>query len=493
MITAQIDKFTVRPWVALFRISVILGLLSPPDGVTAAAAAAPPPVKDSANKLLVILVDGFRWNYFDKFGPNELPGFERIRQSGVAADAFIPVFPSLSFVNYYSIMTGLYAETHGIVDNYMWDERHNEEFLIGDNPEQYHSFWWDDGEPLWITAVRQGKRAYYWYWNGCEVQIRGYRPTFCSPYQSTPNPSFELFASGLQQAVEVLRNGSADLAGVYLERVDFNGHKYGPESDEIKTTIRAVDAELVRLLDLIGTDNSDINLVVLSDHGMAGHVGGPTDGVTGLINVLDYVNKTDWAHAYGSTQGPILQIWPQDNNTDWMYERLRTAHSHLTVYKKQDIPEIYHLKKHYRVPPLLLVADEGYAIVRNASTRSLGQIGFHGYDNRLTNMHGIFMATGPDFKQNATFKIGRLPNVNVYALMCHVMKLVPSPNNGTWSNVCDALKDDEACKRGPYDGQVHNSASRGPAAAVVEDSILPTKSLAVVVCIVIWSADWRLQ
>jgi ectonucleotide pyrophosphatase/phosphodiesterase family protein 6 len=445
MTAAQITKFVRRPLAALLSIAAMFSPLLY-GGATAAPA---PPGGDKANKLLIVLIDGFRWNYFDKFGPNELPGFERIRKSGVSAEAFIPSFPSLSFVNYYSIMTGLYAETHGIVDNYMWDEQHKEEFLIGDNLDQYHSFWWNDGEPLWITAVRQGKRAYYWYWNGCEVEIRGYRPTFCSPYQSTPDPSFELFASGLQQAVEVLRNGSADHAGVYLERVDFVGHKYGPESEEIKATIRAVDAELVRLLDLLETDN-DINLVVLSDHGMAGRVGGAGDPVSGMINVLDYVSASDWAHAYGSKQGPILQIWPLGNNTEWMYETLRTAHSNLTVYKKQDIPEIYHLKKHYRVPPLLLVADEGYAIVRNASTRSLGQIGFHGYVNSLTNMHGIFMATGPDFKRNATFNIGRLPNVNVYGLFCDVMKLVPSPHNGTWSNVCDGLANEGACSRGPY-------------------------------------------
>ena len=45
-----------------------------------------------------------------------------------------------------------------------------------------------------------------------------------------------------------------------------------------------------------------------------------------------------------------------------MYNRLRSAHPNMTVYKKNDIPDRYHFKKHYRVPPLYMLADEGYGI-----------------------------------------------------------------------------------------------------------------------------------
>lgn len=408
----------------------------------------------SPNKLLLILVDGFRWDYFDKLSEDELPGFTRLRQNGVSAEAFMPVFPSLSFANYYSIMTGLYPESHGMIDNYMYDIKHDAEFLIGDNEDQYHSYWWDDGEPLWISAVKQGKRSYFWFWNGCEVKIRGHRPTLCSPYQLTPNPDIGNFSLALQQAVAVLRNDSADLAGVYVELVDVRGHKFGPDSDEVKEVVKQVDGELVRVLDALN-ETTNINLMVFSDHGMAERVGGAADDTSGLVNVLDYINSSDWKHAAGSEYATVLQIWPKSDNEDWIYQRLRSAHHNLTVYKKQDIPERYHYKNHYRVAPLLLEADEGYVIVRNALTRALRYVGYHGYDNmRYPNMYGIYFASGPDFKRNAKFGVGRLPNVNVYQLMCHVMQLVPAPHNGTWSKVCDALSDNDACVDGPYSGSV---------------------------------------
>lgn len=213
------------------------------------------------NKLLLILLDGARWDYIDKLPSSELPGFSRLRENGAYADALVPVFPTLSFVNYYSIMTGLYAESHGMVDNYMYDVRHDTEFLIGENPDQYYSYWWDDGEPLWITATKQGKRSYFWYWSGCEVNIRGHRPTFCSPYQSTPNPSAPDVIHALNQAVAVLRNDSADIAGVYVELVDSHGHNYGPDSKEIIEAMKLVDGELVRLLDTLN-ETSDINLMI---------------------------------------------------------------------------------------------------------------------------------------------------------------------------------------------------------------------------------------
>lgn len=192
---------------------------------------------------------------------------------------------------------------------------------------------------------------------------------------------------------------------------------------------------------------------------MSARLGDATDATMGLINVLDYVNSSDWAHAAGSASAPGLQIWPKSDNEDWLYERLRSAHPNLTVYKKQDIPERYHLKNHYRTPPLLLIADEGYVIVRNKSTRKLPYIGYHGYDTRYPNMHGIYFAFGPDFKRNTKFAVSRLPNVNVYQLMCHVTQLVPLAHNGTWSSVCNALLDDDACVNGPY-GEVVSMATR---------------------------------
>jgi len=401
-----------------------------------------------------VLVDGFRWNYFDQFGSNELTGFSRLRSEGAIAERLLPEFPSLSYVNYYSLMTGLHPESHGMVDNYMYDERYNTSFLIGGNLDQYHSYWWNEGEPLWITAKRQGKRSYFWYWCGCEVEIRGHRPDFCQEYLSSPNPTFDNFTDALNNAVEVLRNGSADIAGVYFEQIDVWGHYTGPESAELRDKVARVDREFARIQTVLessrmegsssGSMFDQVNLVIFSDHGMVERVGGRSDNKTAVIHLMDHINQTDYLRVMGSAAGPILQIWPHTGQADWLYQKLVNANSHMKVYKKEDIPEKYHLKNHYRVPPIYLVADPGYVFLYNAESSSLPVIGYHGYDSGLHDMHGIFMARGPDFKKGG--RVEALPNIDIYEMLCNVLDIQPSVNNGTVSHTCDLVSNPAICR-----------------------------------------------
>jgi ectonucleotide pyrophosphatase/phosphodiesterase family protein 6 len=353
-------------------------------------------------------------------------------KGGVKARFLQPVFPSYSFVNFYSLMTGTYAGVNGMVHNYMWDEKHESEFLVGDNrPEQDQPFWWDDGEPLWITAKKQNKRSYIWYWNGCEVEIRGLRPDFCAAYQDTMNPDKETFEKALGDAVTLLKNDTTDLAAVYWERVDWWGHDEGPFGSNVTARVREMDQMLNDLMDSL-QDTDDINMVMFSDHGMAERV---KDNP--FINVLDYITNDDIHKAYGSKSGPVLQIWPVEGKVDQMYNALKDV-QHMTTYKKADIPDKYHLKEHYRVPPLLLVADEGYGILRPNLTEHKYH-GWHGYDNELESMRGIFFAYGPDFKSEK--EIPGFLNIEVYNVMCKVMGITPHPNNGSLANVCDMLEE----------------------------------------------------
>lgn len=406
----------------------------------------------TGRKLFMILLDGFKWDYLSKFQPGELKGFEKLKEKGAYAERFIPEFPSLSFVNYYSIATGLHPESHGIIDNFMYDTKYKTEFLIGENTDQYHPYWWDDGEPVWITAKKQGLRSYFWYWCGCEVEIRGYRPDYCIEYLTSPNPSFENFTKALTEAVEILRNESSDIVGVYLEQVDHWGHVSGPNSEDVKAKIRLVDAQLLRIQNLMETtpfasktsgnmfDNTD--LVVFADHGMVERVGGTADNATAAINIYSYINRSDVFKVMGSKNGPIVQIWPVDGKEEEIYNKLKSSGAKMTVYKKADIPDKYHLKGHYRVAPIYLVANVGYAI-RFDNFTTLSSVGFHGYDNAVHDLHGIFMARGPDFKMGG--KVTTLPNIDIYEMLCNILGITPSPNNGTVSNTCGLLADKEWC------------------------------------------------
>jgi len=405
------------------------------------------------NKVLIVTVDGFRWDYFSQFNVGELSGFDRLRSEGASAKRLLPEFPTLSFVNYYSLITGLHPESHGMIDNYMWDENHDEVFLLGENQDQYHPFWWNDGEPLWITAKKQGKRSYFWYWCGCEIEIRGYRPDFCQEYLSSPNPSLTNFTDALNAAVEVLRNGSADLAGVYLEQIDDTGHGFGPDSNEIRDKILRIDAELNRVQDLLentrfegqitGSMFDSVNMVVFSDHGMVERVGGASDNSAAVIHLLDIVDTTDYVRVMGSKAGPILSIWPNPGQEDWLYERLKSANRKMSVYKKADIPDKYFLKNHYRVPPIYLVADKGYVFLTNPAVRTLNNVGYHGYDNAIEDTHAIFFARGPEFKKGAV--VETLPNIDIYGLLSNVLGIEAAPNNGTLEHTCGLVSDVETC------------------------------------------------
>ena len=106
-------------------------------------------------------------------------------------------------------------------------------------------------------------------------------------------------------------------SGVYFERVDSSGHEYGPNSDQVKDIIKQVDAELVVLLDMLD-EASNINVMVFSDHGMIERRGALADASLGLINVLDYINSSDWQHVAGSQAAPVLQIWPKPDKEEWV-------------------------------------------------------------------------------------------------------------------------------------------------------------------------------
>jgi len=187
----------------------------------------------------------------------------------------------------------------------------------------------------------------------------------------------------------------------------------------------------------------NVDLLIFSDHGMVERVGGPSDNKTAVIHLLDYVNVTDYERAMGSTAGPILNLWPLPGREDWLYNRLKNANSHMTVYKKDDIPDHYFFKHNRRVPPIYLVADKGYVFLRDPAVRTLKNVGYHGYDNSLTDVHGIFFARGPDFKKGS--RVPTLPNIDLYGLMCNLIDINPGPNNGTLSHTCDLVADKSLC------------------------------------------------
>ena len=378
--------------------------------------------------VILISLDGFRWDYLDIA---ETPNLDRLAAAGVRAEALVPIFPTKTFPNHYSIATGLYADHHGIVGNAMYDPELDASFSMRDRAAVSDSRWWG-GEPIWVTAEAQGQVAAAYFWVGTDVEIAGRRPTHWKPYDGrTPN------AARVRQVLEWIDlpdSKRPTLFTLYFSIVDGAGHRYGPASAQVKEAIARVDAAIGLLLD--GLEDRGIwdrlNIVVTSDHGMA------SISPRRVIFLDDYLDLSD---VYLSALTPVADIWPDEGREDAVYRALANAHPHLTVYRKRDIPERLHYRHHRRIAPIIAIADEGWSIARRGafnrrSRRYTG--GTHGYDNSVKSMHALFIASGPAFKDGLV--VEPFQNIHIYELLCAVLGLRPAPNDGSLDSVVVMLE-----------------------------------------------------
>ncbi|KAG8453684.1 hypothetical protein GDO86_000353 [Hymenochirus boettgeri] len=391
-------------------------------------------------KLLVFLIDGFRFDYISETELGDLPGFQQIIKNGVKADSMIPDFPSLSYPNYYTLMTGRHCEVHQITGNFMWDREMNISFDIGTNDDSRLPQWWDGAEPLWVTMEKAKKKVSMYYWPGCEVEILGVKPSYCREYFYYPS-ELEL-ENACYDALRALKTGNAEMAAVYYERIDVEGHHHGPLSEMRKDATRKLDQVLqvvlqqIKIMDL----EKDVNVMLFSDHGMT-----EIFWMDKVIELVNYIDMRDIVQI--KDRGAVVSLWPAEGKLSKLYQQLRVV-DHLNVYQKEDIPERFHYKKGKFVSPLTLVADSGWFIVERkeklpfwnngTSTNMAWQHGWHGYDNELMDMSGVFLAYGPDFKVN--YRSASIRSTDVYNIMCNVLGIKSLPNNGSWSKVEHLLR-----------------------------------------------------
>ncbi|XP_023240187.1 ectonucleotide pyrophosphatase/phosphodiesterase family member 6-like [Centruroides sculpturatus] len=394
---------------------------------------------NARHKVLLVLVDGCRWDYPDT--DSTLTGFKKLAEKGVRAEYVTPIFPSNSYPNWYTIVTGLYAESHGFVQNMMYDPIHKDFFLMGPNKTASVLHWWNHAEPIWITAEKNNLRTSLYWWDGCQVEIKGKKPTFCVPYKYVGEDWETVDAdtrNAFLEALDKLKSNEVQLVQVYYESVDHKGHKYGPDSDERKEAFRSIDRLLYELQEEItkrGLEDQ-VNLVVVSDHGMT--LVDPR--TTEVINLDSVLQPSDIK--YMIYQGASCMILPEDGKEVEVYNKIKNYnHPGLHVYRKEDIPDEYHLKHSYLTLPILLVADEGYFIsgldfpdksIPGRSTLSKG--GSHGYDPyKVKDMRTIFYARGPDLKKG--YISPPIENVDHYNLMCHLLGIKPLSNNGSLERI----------------------------------------------------------
>lgn len=388
-------------------------------------ATAPSPGQEPV--VILVSIDGF-WNEY--LENTTCPTLRQMAAEGVRAKWMQPIFPTKTFPNHYAIVTGLYADHHGVVGNTMYDPEFDGWFSLRMREEIANGRWWG-GEPIWVTAENQGRKTATYFWPGSEAEIGGVRPTYWMRYDGSV--SYRSRVRKVLQWLDEPRGRRPSLITLYFEDVDHAGHDYGPDFAAVDTAIRRVDDALKQLMEGLHARGlrDSIDLIVVSDHGMSATAKERTIWLEDHLG-LDTVRTAD--------QGPIVSVWAKEGQVESVYEALKQAHHGMKAYRKKDLPERWKYRDHRRVAPITLVAEDGWSIARRSSGwwRTSDRGGNHGYDNALPSMRAIFIARGPSFRMGTLLE--PFENVNVYSLLAHLLKLKPAATDGKLTPFTNALR-----------------------------------------------------
>ena len=412
------------------RVPIVATLIACAVGAVIAAAQRDP-FADLQPTVILISFDGFRWDYTSK-APT--PNLRRLMMRGVHARNLIPEFPSKTFPNHYSIATGLYPGHHGIVANNIFDPPTGRLFATTRAEEVRDPMWWG-GTPIWTLVERSGAPSATMFWPGSEAPHDGVMPRYWEAYNE--NKPANARVDQILSWLDLPTAQRPRLLTLYFEDTDAAGHERGPDSQAVRDAIARDDGYIGRLTSGLARRGilDRVNIVVVSDHGMA------AVNDDRIIVVDDYISLDDVTI---SDINPTLGIFPKAGKEDEVYRRLAGANPHLKVYKKADTPERWHYRDHPRVPPVLGVADEGWQVLRRVSVANIaartvgGQRGTHGYDPQLMSMRAFFVAAGPAFKRGAT--VDPFESVSLYNVFAKILGLSPPPNDGETSVVGALLR-----------------------------------------------------
>lgn len=388
-------------------------------------------IRDLKPTVILISLDGFRYDYIDKYKP---PTISRLAREGVRAKWMIPSFPTKTFPNHYTIVTGLYPENHGIVENNVYD--FGEVFTMSKREEVQNPRWWW-GEPIWVTAEKQGQRASSYFWPGSEAKIADTYATFWRSYNGrVPN---SLRIDELLQYLDLPVEKRPRVLVTYFSTTDDVGHEFGPDARETGYAVQEVDTYIERLMQGLKARGVDkkVNVILVSDHGMANYY--PRQ-VTLLDDYFDFgdAERILWTNE-------IQQIFPKPGRLDAIYSKLRNL-PHTTCWKKADIPERLHYNKGRRIAPIVCLSQEGWMTTNrkwyNDWFKDLDDKdrprGAHGYDNKYQSMMATFVAHGSGFKRR--YVAEPFANIEVYNLMCKILGLTPAKNDGDLKRVQSMLR-----------------------------------------------------
>ena len=372
------------------------------------------PRHDAAPTIVLLSFDGFRYDYLDRY---PAPSFARLLAKGVRADELIPAFPSKTFPNHYTIVTGLDPQHHGLVANRFFDPARNASYGMSDTLSVRDGTWYN-GEPVWVTAERQGMVAAAYFWPGSEADIGGLRPTRVKPYDGrVPNADR---VDTVLSWLTLPANERPHFATLYVSRIDDAGHRFGPEAPETGDAVREVDAVLGRLLDGLERANvgpGGIELIVVSDHGMAAYT---RDQYAALDTIIDLhgVRIAD-----GGPNANVHVDGGRERATVLRDSINRRLH-HGRAYLRDEVPDALHYRDDPRIGDLVVVMELPWQVGTAALAPKSGG-GAHGWDPANREMHGVFVSWRPD--ATGPRRLAPVRNVDIARYITDRLGLAPAP------------------------------------------------------------------
>lgn len=376
--------------------------------------------------VLMIGLDGLRYDAIDRW---DAPNLRALAARGVRPDHMIPVMPSKTFVNFYSLATGLYPEHHGMITNAPYDRSYDEVFSARDGGAQ-DARWWG-GEPIWITAEKQGVRSDIMFWLGSEVAHDGVRPSVWHPYWH--EMPYQDRVDEVLSWFDLPPAEQPRLAAVYFDHVDTITHAAGPFTPEEGEAVALVDALVGQLVEGMRARGliERTNIIIVSDHGMV-PVSIDRSIALDTLADLDGLFIPEFSGRYGAGLDPFVMAYGEPEAVDRAYAALDGANEHISVYRRGAMPDAWHFDHPDRGPDLFVLADPGWLLTLSTADLSgpwpAGMHGTHGFDNRDESMGATFIGAGPIFPEGT--RPEAFENVDVYLMIACALGLEPAQTDG---------------------------------------------------------------
>ena len=375
------------------------------------------------NYTVIISLDGLRWDYLDTY---DVPFMNQLAHDGVKA-VMQPSFPSKTFPNHYTLATGLTPDHHGIITNTFWDRERGVEFSLGNKDTRSKGYYYG-GDPVWLTAKHQGVKTATVFWVGSDVAIQGEHPTYWRDYQTEQMD----YPSRVDEIIRLLKLPEKDrphLVMAYFEEPDRSGHNYGPMHRMTRRAVEDMDLLLSGLwarIQLLPFADK-VNLIVTGDHGMT------SVDPKRFVDIDDVLPK-HWYERFCNDY-PTLIYASAPQYIDSICDALQGV-DHIRAWKKADLPAYLGYGTNKNMGDVVVLPDVGWLFADKPSKK---QRGSHGFDHTAADMQVGFRAIGPDFKVGYE-KADRFRNVCIYPLLCYLLGVQPSPNDGDLDEVRDMLR-----------------------------------------------------